>query len=150
MLEKFKARTVAAFDNELELVAARRMTIQGKEIEAGKPIPKDVDAGARRRLWLIRHADYKKDALPTPVDPEADTAPGEQDPALEDGDEWMAEADGVKVEGPKGSWYTIKADWLDEPVKAQGEDDAKAKAAELRAEGPPPPADDEAGDDTEE
>lgn len=150
MLEKFKARTVAAFDNELELVAARRMTIQGKEIEAGGTIPEDVDAGARRRLWLIRHADYKKDALPTPVDPEAETAPGETDPEIGEGDEWMAEADGVSAEKGSGGWFTITADWLDEPVKERGEDAAKAKVAELRAEGPPPPADDVAGDDTGE
>lgn len=150
MLEKYKTRTLAAYDPERKLVAGRRMTVQGKELLAGDEIPEDVDAGARRRLWLIRNAHYTEDFRPTPVDPEAETAPGEIDPNLEEGDEWMAEADGVKVEGPKGSWYTITADWLEEPVKAQGEDDAKAKAAELRAEGPPPPAEDPAGDDTGE
>lgn len=150
MLEKFKARTVAAFDPERQLVAARRMTVEGKEIAATEDIPMKIDAGARRRLWLVRHADYREDVLPTPVDPEAENALGETGRNAEDARDWMAEADGVTVEGPKGSWYSIIADWLEEPVKAQGEDDAKAKAAELRAEGPPPPADDAAGDDVEE
>lgn len=143
-LDKYKTRTSAAFDPAQPLVAGRRMTVEGNELNPGDALPDDLSEGVKRRLWLVRRAHYPQDFNPTPVD---ETAPGETDPAI--GDEWMTEADGVSVEKGSGGWYSIKASWLEEPVKERGEDAAKAKAAELRAEGPPPPAD-EAGDDTGE
>lgn len=150
MLEKYKTRTSAAFDPEQPLVAGRRMTVQGIELNPGDALPEDLDNGVKRRLWLVRRAHYAKDYLPTPVDEEAETAPGEQDPNLDPDDSWMTEADGVSVEKGSGGWYTITTIWLEEPVKERGEEAAKAKASELRAEGPPTPPAGDAGDDTGE
>ena len=36
-----------------------------------------------------------------------------------------------------GGWYKISAPWMEEPEKVQGADDAKARVAELVAEGDP-------------
>lgn len=132
MLDKFKTRTSAAFDPAQPLVAGCRMTVQGNELNPGDPLPDDLDNGVKRRLWLVRRAHYKQDFRPTPVDEQVKTAPGEQDPALEEGDEWMVEADGVTVTEGDNGWYEIAAPWLSEPEKAHGKDAAKEKAAELR------------------
>lgn len=151
MTQQYMPRTHAAFDNERKLVAARQQLIMGIDLKAGDEIPADLDYGVRVRLWVTRWADYAEHFLPTPVDETATTAPGEQDPSLEQGDEWMAEADGVSVEKGSAGWYTITASWLPEPVKERGEEATKAKASELREAGPPPPPPaDEAGDDTGE
>jgi hypothetical protein len=132
MLEKYKTRTSAAFDPAQPLVAGRRMTVQGNDLEAGDPLPDDLDNGVKRRLWLVRRAHYKQDFRPTPVDETVQTAPGEQDPNLEPDDAWMATADGVTVTAGDNGWYEIAADWLEEPVKAHGLEAAQEKAAELR------------------
>lgn len=132
------ARTHAAFDPSRELVAARRQTVHGNELNAGDPYPLTdkgehlVDEGTRRRLWVTHWATYKQDLRPTPVDETTETATGEQDPNLEEGDEWMAEADGVTITSLDNGWYEVNASGLAEPVKAHGKDEAKAKAAELR------------------
>lgn len=149
MLEKYKTRTSAGFDRARPLVAGRRMTVQGHELNPGDALPDDLEEGVKRRLWLVRRAHYKHNYLPAPVEETAKTDPGEPDSTLEEGDKWMFEADGVSVEKSAGGWYKITASWLEEPVKERGEDAAKAKASELRAEGPQPPAD-EAGDETGE
>lgn len=148
MLDRYKTRTSAAFDPAQPLVAGRRMTVQGVELNPGDPLPEDLEAGVKRRLWLIRRAHYNTDYRPTPVDESAPAAPGEASEALGE-DAWMSDAQGVSVEKGAGGWYAVTAEWLEEPVRVRGEEAAKAKAEELRAEGPPPPAD-EAGDDTEE
>lgn len=133
MLEKHKTRTSAAFDPERKLVYGKSVgVVEGHELRAGDPIPEDLDSGVKRRLWLVRRAHYAEDFRPTPVDETADTAPGEQDPNLEEGDEWMAEADGVTITALDNGWYQLDAAWLAEPEKAHGKEAAKEKAAELR------------------
>lgn len=132
MNEKYRTRTTAGFDPSQPLVAGRRMTVQGVDLNAGDPLPDEIDAGARRRLWLVRRAHYQQDFRPTPVDETVQTAPGEQDPNLEPDEAWMASSDGVTVTAGENGWYEIAADWLEEPVKAHGQEAAQKEAAELR------------------
>lgn len=132
------ARTHAAFDPSRKLVAARRQTVHGHELNAGDAYPTDkkgealVPEGTRRRLWVTHWATYSEDLRPTPVDETAKTAPGEQDPDITEDTAWMAEADGVSVTEGENGWYEVNASWLAEPEKAHGKDEAQAKAAELR------------------
>ncbi len=131
------ARTHAAFDPKRKLVAGRRQTVHGNELNTGDAYPKDkdgedlVDEGTRRRLWVTHWANYAEDHRPTPVDNSAPAAPGEADAALGD-DAWMAEDRGVTVLKDENGWYELNADWLEEPVKAHGVAAAKDKTEELR------------------
>lgn len=144
MSDKYVARTAHAFDPARTLVAARPQLIMGVNLNPGDELPEELDHGVKLRLWMTRWVDYAEDLRPTPVEEAAPAAPVEaQD------EDWMAEASGVSVEKGAAGWFTITASWLAEPVKERGEEAAKAKASELRAEGAPPPAD-EAGDDTGE
>lgn len=131
------ARTHAGFDPSRELVAARRQTVHGNELNAGDPYPKDkkgehlVPEGTRRRLWVSHWATYSEDLRPTPVDETVQAAPGEAGAALGE-DAWMAEEAGVTVTAGENGWYELSAPWLAEPEKAHGIEAAKEKAEELR------------------
>lgn len=119
------------FDNEKPLVSARYQTVNGTELAPGEEIPTDLDRGMRMKLWLSRRAVYADAFRPTPVaeEPEADEGDGDQT-------DWLVRAHGVEVTAPEaeGGNYLIKADWLDEAETVHGEEAAKARAAELRAE----------------
>lgn len=115
-------RTFGKFDAAQPLVAARRLTLMGEEVNGGDPIPSEVSLDVRRRLWMTRYAHYASDYRPTP---ELETQ-GE-------GREWMDEADGVTVTEGENGWYTIRAQWLGEDgEKVHGAEAAEARAAEVR------------------
>lgn len=109
------------FKNEADLVASRTMTVDGAPLNRGDLIPASLEHGLRLRLWMSSRAIYKDDYRPTPV---------AGDPATEETGE-------VTVSHTGGGWYAVKASWLTEPEKVKGETAAEARAAELRAEGPP-------------
>lgn len=60
------------------------------------------------------------------------------DPEQDQGGE--SASDLVTVEETGGGWYAVKAPWLADPVKVRGEEAANKRAAEIAAEGAPPPA----------
>lgn len=119
------------FDNEKPLVSARYQTVNGIELAPGDEIAADLDRGMRMKLWLSRRALYADAFRPTPV---AEAA--SEDEATEGEGDWMVRAHGVEITAPEaeGGNYLIKADWLDEAEAVRGEEAAKARAAELRAE----------------
>lgn len=124
-MARYIDRTFRKFDASEPLVAKRQLTLLGEPVAKGEPIPDKVDLAVRRRLWMTRHADYKKDYTPTP---EQETHGA--------GKEWMDEADGVSVTEGENGWFTIHAAWLGEDgEKVRGAEAAEARAAEVREEG---------------
>lgn len=120
-----RTRNYGMFDPAEPLVAGRQMTLLDAELKAGDDISMDVDAGIRRRLWMVEHAHYKRDWTPTP-----ELADGGADRP------WMAEADGVTVTEGENGWYLISAAWLpDGGVNVHGVEQAEVEAASIREEG---------------
>lgn len=121
----YRQRSFGLFDETKPLIAGRAMTLLDHELQGGDPIPAEVDANIRRRLWMTEWAHYKEDYTPTP---ELATH-GE-------GREWMDEADGVTVEAGENGWYIIRAAWLDEEgERVRGAEAAQVRAAEIRETG---------------
>lgn len=99
------------FDAARDFVAARAFTFNGHELNAGDPFPKDeTDPHKLKTVYGARLINFK---------PEDEKAP-----------------DPVEV-SQSGSWYTINAPWLEEPISCQGKARANREAAKLRREGEP-------------
>jgi hypothetical protein len=116
------------FKNDEKLVSARYQTVNGDELAPGDEISADLDRGLRMKLWLSRRAVYEADFRPTPV---ADEQPA-ADPAQDQ--DWQVLAHGVEAIPGDAENFFIKAEWLDETETVRGEEAAKARVEELRAE----------------
>lgn len=138
------AKNRTAFANDTKLIATRAYTVEGHELKRGDEVPADVELERRQKLWLMDYADYEADFKPTPQQAQGaeasdsrggatDASDSDNEQETEDEDGWKAEVDGVRVDGPNGSWFTI-VDLANggEEHKEQGVDDAKTLAAELR------------------
>lgn len=104
------------FDPSRDFVCGTFFRAGGVAHERGAPFPKDlVDTRTLRLLY-----DAHKIAF-------ADASDQEQ----------VASLHPVTLSEGKGGWWTVSAPWLDDPVKVQGEEKAKAAALDLKAAGEP-------------
>lgn len=104
------------FDPTRDFVCGTFFRAGGVAHERGAPFPKNlVDVRTLRLLY-----DAHKIAF-------ADATVAEQADTLHP----------VELTEGKGGWWSITAPWLDEPIKLQGEDKAKAAAVALKTDGEP-------------
>ncbi len=128
-------RTFAAYDPSRPLVAGRRQTVHGEELNAGDPYPTDkageqlIPEGTRRRLWMTHWAHYAEEARPTPVEGAPRGAGGDVSSA--------GEASPVSFSHTGGGYYEIIAPWLEEPERVKGKAAAEKRAKALSDAGPP-------------
>lgn len=113
------------FQKNQQLIATRVMTIIGEPVQAGDPIPMEIDAGTRMKLWLSGRALYATDYRPTPVQEEA-TVVVDEEPE-------------VAVTHVGGGMFLVQPSWLADGhgEKVKGKEEANKRAAELLEDGPP-------------
>jgi hypothetical protein len=133
-----RSKNPTQFDSSKVLVATRTVPCRGHKLVAGQPVPDGLDAEGRVRLWLMDYAEYEEDFRPTPQQGVAGSGAAAGGGAASDtggasDTAWQAEADGVRVDGPNGAWFTIVTVANGDESKEQGEANAKAAAEALRA-----------------